>query len=136
MTKCLLVLWAYVISWICAALLHVVDVDVGSVQGLWVPSVLFSVSIIALLIFIPVLLCHLAFSRGHWRGYLISIACFSLVMGALMALLGFGGISKITWMISIAGSVFIFGLFLVIATLPMIWASSVRYTCSQSESQE
>jgi len=125
MTKCLLVFWAYMISWICAAFMHAVDVDVGNIQGLLVPSVLFSVSIFAFFIFIPVLLCHFAFSRGHWRGFFTTVAGFSMVMGVLMVLLGFGGTSTGDWLISIAGSVFLFGLFFIIATLPMIWANRV-----------
>ncbi|MCP4144469.1 MAG: hypothetical protein GY752_04200 [bacterium] len=125
MTKCLLVLWAYVISWVCAAFLHGVDADVGTFQGLLTSSVLLSTSIVAFFIFIPVLLCHLAYSRGHWRGFFTSVSGFSMVMGILMVLMGFGGTSTVTWLISIVGSVFLFGLFLIIATLPMIWASRV-----------
>ena len=125
MTKSLLVFWAYMISWVCAAFLHLVDADVCSIQELWDLSVLLSISLVAFFIFIPVLLCHLAFSRCHWRGYFTSVAGFSIVMGVLMVLLGFGGISAITWLISIVGSVFLFGLFLVTATLPMIWLSRV-----------
>jgi hypothetical protein len=85
--------WAYMVSWVGSAIVHVVDSDVGGVRGLGDPSVLLSVSIIALILFVPVLICCAAYLRRRWNGFLKAVAVFSFGLGLLAMAFGFGGSS-------------------------------------------
>jgi len=126
MSRLLVVIGAYLLSWLGSALIHVVDSDVGSVQGLGDPSVLLSVSIVALILFAPVLVCCAAYLRGHWRGFAIAVAAFSIGMGFIVSAFGFGGWSVTNWILALVGMSALIGLVLVVAALPMIWIVRVR----------
>ncbi len=121
MTRVLVVLWAYLLCWLSSALLHVVDADVGSIRGLGNPSVLVSVSIVALIIFVPVLLCHRAYRRGCWPQYFKTVAMFAVGLGLVVVMLGFGGRSVSAWLLGFFGLAALFGLMIVAATLPTVW---------------
>ncbi len=116
-----LAIWAYLLSWLGTALIHVVDSDVGSIQGLGDPSVLLSVSIAALIMLGPVLICSAAYVRGRWRSFARTVAVCAVGMGVLAVAFGFGGRSIANGILAVVGMSAMFGLMLVIAALPAIW---------------
>ena len=114
-------LWAASVSWICSAFIHASDPDINGFSGLWVPSVLVSVTVIALVIAIPAQLCGVAYAHRSWRGLLVSITMFALGMGCLLALLGSGGVTAKSWLASFGGASVLFWLVLFVAALPVVW---------------
>jgi|GEM_PF-4218638 len=80
----------YVISWVFAALIHVVDADVGHIGGLWEASVLLSVSVVALLFNLPAWLAYAAYRRGGWKYFVGAVCVMALGSGFLVAGLGSG----------------------------------------------
>jgi hypothetical protein len=107
-----------------SALLHAVDADVGSIRELWVPSVLLSVSVLALAVFIPALLCLAAYVRSRWQGFFGVVFACAVGMGVFVGLLGYGGTSSLSRLQGIVGMSASFGFVLVVATVPTIWFDS------------
>ena len=121
MSRTLIVLWAYFMSWICSAFLHLVDPDVEGFQGLLVPSVLLSISVLALLVMVPAILCRAAYFRRSWKGFFGVVAVFAIVFGFVVVAVGFGGYSAQSRLLSFAGMSALFGLVFISATVPTIW---------------
>lgn len=117
-------LWAVFVSWTCSAFLHATDPDVDGLSGLWVPSVLVSVTAVAFVIAIPAVLCGVAFARRSWRGLWVSVTAFSLGMGCVLTLLGAGGRTAGSTFVSLGGSSVLFWLVLLIAVSPAVWIES------------
>jgi len=124
--------WNYTVSWICAAFLHSVDADINGFQSFFSPSVIASVSLVALLLFFPSTSCCAAYNRGSWRAFFGSVFAFAICLGTVLMLLGFGGNSVGAWFVGFAGSVAIFGLALVVASLPMVLFCGIRNKVSES----
>jgi len=115
------VLWAYVISWVCSALLHAVDADVGSIQGLWKPEVLLSVFVDSFLILTLVFVCRAGYIRNHWKGFFLVVSGLAMSLGFVVAIVGFGGGSVQSRLIAFLGMSALFGIVLVGASVPTIW---------------
>jgi hypothetical protein len=120
MLRFLAVFWAYAVSWVCAAFVHLADGGLNGIQSLFAPTVFVSVSLIALIVLIPVVFCCVAYFRGVWRAFFGSVCVFAIGLGAILMLLGFGGNSVGSWFVGFAGSAAIFGLVLVAASLPLV----------------
>ncbi len=112
--------WAYTVSWVCAAFIHSVDADINGFHALFAPIVLVSITFSALAIFIPSTLCYAAYIRGRWRAFFGSVCVFAVCLGTLLVMFGFGGKSIGSWVVGFAGSGAIFGIVLVLASLPMV----------------
>ncbi len=117
---------AFAVSWLFSALIHVVDSDVGGIQGLWSPLVLISVSVIATVVLLPALFCFAAFQRYRWGGFVVSLFVMATTFGGLLAFLGAGGTPAQSRFIGFLGSTAIFALFLFLASVPLILVPALR----------
>ena len=88
MLRFLAVFWAYAVSWVCAAFVHLADGGLNGIQSLFAPTVFVSVSLIALIVLIPVVFCCVAYFRGVWRAFFGSVCVFAIGLGAILMLLG------------------------------------------------
>jgi len=114
------ILWTYLLSWACSALLHSTDAEFGGISGFWSPSAILSVSLLGVILFIPALFCQIAFTRKQKLGFIIAVSSFATGLGLIISVLGYGGASVSSWILSFVGSSILFGLFLVFAALPTL----------------
>jgi|GEM_PF-6573716 len=121
MMRLLLFLWAYAVAWTCSGLIHTTDAAVAGIQGLLTPAVLASVSLFALAVAVPILLCQFILVRHHWRGFAIAVGCIALVMGLIMALMGSTATTAPLWLGSFLGSAGLFILVLLVGAVPAFW---------------
>ena len=70
-------LFGFMPLWLFAALLHLVEGEVGGVHGLARPDMLVSVTIIAAVLAIPALIPVLGFIKGGKRGYALALLLVS-----------------------------------------------------------
>lgn len=117
--RTLVVLWTYAVSWFFSALLHVVDSDIGHIGGLRKPSVIFSVSIVALLFTAPGWLAYVAYRRSGWKAFSVVVAGLAVGKSLLVAVLGAGRSGAAPAAVGLA---VLFGLAITIAALGPIWA--------------
>ena len=111
-------LLGYPALWLFAALIHVVDPDVNGVAGLYAPNVLFSVALIAFILFLPVLLSLSLFRRWGLRGYVSALLGAAGGIGLLIALAGSTAATPTGWLVSIGGVTLIAAVMLTLASLP------------------
>ena len=117
--------------WFFVALIHVVDVDVNGVAGLAAPNVLFSVTVIASVLFLPALLSLSTFRRWGVRGYVLTLLSAAGGIGLLIALAGSKATTAAGWLMSIVGVTLICIVTLAIATVPGLLYLHQHRRCRQ-----
>lgn len=108
--------------WLLSALLHTIDPDVNGVSGLAAPTILLSVTLIALMLFLPGLLPLLAFHLGGNRGYWAALLVAASVVGYVIAEMGSGATDAQGWLVSFLGTTIICGVVFLLTTLPGVAA--------------
>lgn len=113
------VFWTYAVVWIFSALIHMADSGVGGAGGLGKASVLFSVSILALLFTAPVWLAVAVYWRKGWKLFLVTVAVLAAGQGTLVA--GLSSQAKETGPTAV-GLIGLFGLaILIAASVPVLF---------------
>jgi hypothetical protein len=110
----LLILWTYAVCWVFSALIHVVDADVGGVEGLAEGPVLLSASLVALLFTVVAWLAILSHRRGGWRHFVVVVAGQAAAMGVFVGLAGAGNPGVVPMAV---GAGVLFGLAIVVAAV-------------------
>jgi len=126
MLRLLSIVWAYVASWFCSALVHVADSGISGITGLANPLVITSISVVALILFGPVLASWAAYDRKRWSGFWIAIAAFAVGLGLVVALTGFGGFTAAEWWLAFGGMSLLLALVFAAAAVPMICIERLR----------
>ncbi|MGG6270398.1 hypothetical protein ACQ4M3_35955 [Leptolyngbya sp. AN03gr2] len=89
--------------WFLSALLHSMDKDINGISGLAKPTVLFSVTLIGLFLYLPVLIPLAQLRSQGIRGYWVGLLSVSWVIGAVIAAVGSSATTMQGRLVSFAG---------------------------------
>lgn len=108
--------------WLLSALLHTMDPDVNGISSLADPAILFCVTIVGLILYVPVLFPLSALYSHDIRGYWVRLVAVSFAVGAFIAAIGSSATNVQGWLVSFVGVTLVGTFVYLIATLPSILA--------------
>jgi hypothetical protein len=104
--------------WLLSALLHSMESDMNGISGIVEPTILLSVTIVGLLLYLPVLIPLTALRSQGMRGYWAGLLIVSCAVGAILAAMGSSATNVQGWLVSFTAMTLVCTFVFWIATVP------------------